>query len=287
MVQIQFDANSVKPLGEYEVFPEGWYKAYIKESAAKETAKKDGQFLQIGFQLIEGDFNGGAVGNNLNLWNKNEKAREIAFRELSSICHVTGVMQLQDTSQLHNIPFWIRLAIEEGTLKDDNTGYYPDKNVIKAYKHANEVVPATPTRADQVAMMERAAKRDADRKNASPAGGAQQGGWQPPAQAWQPPAQQAAQAPTQAPAPVQQPAATPAPVQQPAATPAAGAPPWAQQQVPNGQQAAANIAPQTQAPAPQAAPPAQQSAAPAGVPPWAQQSAGGAGAPPWAQQTQG
>ena len=52
---------------------------------------------------------------------------EIAQRELSAICHAVGVLQVNDSQELHYKPMVIRVDLEE------RDGYSP-RNVIKAFK---------------------------------------------------------------------------------------------------------------------------------------------------------
>ena len=81
----------------------GW-PCVIVSSEMKETKDKTGGYLELVFQIIEGDHKGMEGTFRLNLFNKNETATAIAYKQLSAICHCTGVMQVQDSSQLHHKP---------------------------------------------------------------------------------------------------------------------------------------------------------------------------------------
>ena len=80
-----FDANEVEPANDLEPIPVGKYVAVITDSEMKPTKSGAGSYLQLTFQIIEGDHSGRLLWVRLNLDNPNATAVEIARRELSSI----------------------------------------------------------------------------------------------------------------------------------------------------------------------------------------------------------
>lgn len=124
-----FDASKYEPLAEYEVLPEGNYKATITASEMKSTKNGQGMFLEVTFQVIEGDFKGRNLWARLNLQNQNETAVKIAQSELSSICHAVGVLTPNDSSDLHNRPLIIKVRTKKrndsGDLTNEIKGYLP------------------------------------------------------------------------------------------------------------------------------------------------------------------
>lgn len=259
MAQLSFDATTVPPSEPIEAIPAGWYNAQIDQSEMKPTKDDSGAYLELRFSILDGQYVNRKVFTRLNLRNANPVAQEIAYRQLSAICHATGVMQVQDSQQLHGRPLKIKVKVRAAS------GDYEASNEISAFKNIDEQVDGPVGGAPAAA------------------GGAP---WaQQPAAA--PQAAQPAAAPV---APAQQfapPAAAPAPAA-PAWQPPAAQQPWAQQPAP---QAAPQAAPvQQPASQPQAAPaPAQAAPQPAGaIPPWMQQAAApAAGAtPPWATRQQ-
>ncbi len=249
MVQLNFDASTVAPNTGFEPVPEGWYNVAIRESEIKPTKDGEGAYLQLKAIVIDGPHANKPIFIRLNVQNKSKQAVDIAYGELSAICHVTGVYRVQDSSQLHNIPFQVRVVVTKG--ENGNSG-----NDVKAYK-------------DQMG-------NDPGKAGAAPAGNAGAfGGMQQ-----QPPAQQGfGVQPGAAPAFGGQPGgapggyAQPGPAQQPPAS--WGAPAQGQQPAPGGNPAWGGGAP-TQA--------AQQPPAQPGPGGWSQQQnpAGGApGGAPW------
>lgn len=214
MAQLNFDATQVNPDQSFEPIPAGWYNMMIVESEMKPTRDGNGAYLQLTLKVIDGQYAGRQVFDRLNLQNQNPVAAEIAYRRLSAYCHATGVLQIQDSQQLHGIPLKARVSV-----RTDSTGQYDPSNEVKAVKSINEetgtaVAPAQQAPAQQFPPQ----------------------GFQQPQQApqpqWQQPVPQSVPAQGGAPTPPwmqgqQAPAqeAQPAPKPAPAAGPI---PPWAQ-----------------------------------------------------------
>jgi len=240
MAQLNFNAATVQPAAALDPIPSGWYNAQIVGSEMKPTSAGDGAFLALEIQVMDGPYAGRKVYDRLNLQNKNPVAVEIAYKQLSAICHAVNVIQVQDSQQLHGRPLQVKVSLRPASTGEDGKSYDAN-NEVKGYKAIENGGAAMPAGAPQGGAPAWAAQPTA----AAPAPQQQ---WQPQPQpqpatppAWgQPPAPQAQ---PQWQSPVQQ-----APAPQPTA--AAPTPPWA------GQPAAQ---PQP-APAPQAGP----------TPPWAQ-----------------
>ena len=78
----------------------------------------------------------------INIQNHNPVAEQIGQKQLSGLCHAVGVLQLQDSTQLHNKPLRIRVKV----TKDDQ---YGDKNEVNGYEALPQGggAPVVPTRA--------------------------------------------------------------------------------------------------------------------------------------------
>lgn len=128
-----FNANDVKPNEGFEPVPAGTYTVMITDSEMKSTAAGDGEYLKLTFKILdEGDFNGRLIWSNLNLVNKNDKAVEIAQRELSGICHAVGVLEPEDSQELHGVP--MRAKVKIIPPKDG----YDAQNGISFFKPVDE-----------------------------------------------------------------------------------------------------------------------------------------------------
>lgn len=100
-----FDATGVEPTKPLDVLPPAKYSAHIVDSDLRITKDGNGQYLLLEIEVIEGPFKGRKLFDRLNLVNANPQTVEIAQRTLSAICHATGRMQVQDSEELHLIPF--------------------------------------------------------------------------------------------------------------------------------------------------------------------------------------
>jgi hypothetical protein len=138
-----FDANQVEPTGDFEPIPAGKYVAVITESEMKPTKAGTGHYLQLTFQVVEGDCKNRLLWARLNLNNPNATAVQIAQAELSAICRAVGVLAPKDSVELHNLP----LVIHVRCKKRPDTGEIT--NEIKGFSKkeqpaaAASVAPAT------------------------------------------------------------------------------------------------------------------------------------------------
>lgn len=128
MAHLNFDASNVDPAVGFDPVPAGKYVAVITESEKKPTKAGTGEYLQLTFQVIEGEFKGRLLWARLNLDNPSAMAVKIARAELSAICRAINVMAPKDSLELHNLP----LTISVGCKKRDDTGDIT--NEIKGYE---------------------------------------------------------------------------------------------------------------------------------------------------------
>jgi len=122
-----FDASNVDPSVALDPIPAGKYIAAITDTEMKPTKTGGGKYLQLTFQVLDGEYKSRLVWARLNLEDKSEMTVKIARGELSAICRAVGVMAPKDSIELHNIP----LEINVGLKKRDDNGEFT--NVIKGY----------------------------------------------------------------------------------------------------------------------------------------------------------
>ena len=135
MVALNFNAAGVKPNTALEAIPSGVYPVVITRTEEKPTKAGNGSsYIEVEMQVQGGEYNGRKLFDRLNTKNQNQTAVDIAYATLSAICHVTGVMQLQDTQQLHGRPFQVVVVKKE---RDDQPGSGNMSNEVKGYKDVN------------------------------------------------------------------------------------------------------------------------------------------------------
>lgn len=128
-----FDAKNTEKQKDFEPIPQQWVIGEVTKSEYKATAAKTGHYLTCQIKVIAPEeHKGRMVFNLMNLENPNQTAVEIAQKELASMCEACGIDELEDSTELHGIPFGMRLGIKPG---DAN---WPPKNVIKSYKTVEE-----------------------------------------------------------------------------------------------------------------------------------------------------
>ncbi len=124
-----FNANEVEPSKEFDVIPSGKYLAVITESEMKTTKNGNGQYLELVFQIVEGEYKGRNQWARLNLDNPNPTAVRIAKGELSSICRAVGVMIPKESSELHNKPLTItvkqKVRTDNKEMANEIRGFAP------------------------------------------------------------------------------------------------------------------------------------------------------------------
>jgi len=130
MARINFNASTVEPSTPMDVLPKGKYLCMAIASELKATKTGNGEYLQITFEVLDGQFKSRKIFERLNIRNSNKTAEDIAQRALSALCHAVGVIELEDSDQLHNIPVTIDLDI------DPAKGEYSAQNRVKGYSAA-------------------------------------------------------------------------------------------------------------------------------------------------------
>lgn len=168
------------------------------------TKSQDGGMLVITFTSSEGE-----IDMRYNLWNPNQQAVDIANKQLSALCHATGVFNVSGgqggiAPELQNARLLIDVGNQKQSEEDAKAGKTPYVEVKKIYDiNGNEPGKAANGPQSGGAPFQQGAQNNAPAANSGPANGAAP--WGQPQQ----------QAPAQAQQPWQQ-------------GPQGGAPPWAQ-----------------------------------------------------------
>lgn len=146
MALLNFNAAEVDPAQSFDPIPPGWYTAQITDSSMQQTKAGNGEYLKLEFTLMGGDQDGRKVWTNLNLDNPNPKAVEIAYQKLSAVAHAVGVMQVQDSSELHNKPLDIEISVKpassEYAASNDIKGFRSCETAAAPGKAAGKPAPA-------------------------------------------------------------------------------------------------------------------------------------------------
>lgn len=134
MVSLNFDARNVPPSVGFEPVPAGWYNVMIDDTELRPTKKADGAYLNVRFNILDGQYAGQKIFQRLNLQNPSEAAKEIAFKQLSALCHAVGMLQIAESTELHGKPLKVRVKV----VKSEE---YGDSNDITSVKNINDPTP--------------------------------------------------------------------------------------------------------------------------------------------------
>lgn len=126
--------------------PAGKYQAVIVDSEMKPNKAGTGEYLQLEFEIIEGEYKNRKLWTRLNINNPNPDAVRMARADLSAICHAVNVIQPGDSVELHNLPLTITVKCRktpDGEIVNDIKGYAPKASASGAVTHAAAQSPAT------------------------------------------------------------------------------------------------------------------------------------------------
>ena len=141
MSTLNFNATEVEPSAGFDVIPAGKYNAVISDSEMKDTRSGTGRYLQLEFEIIDGEFKNRKLWARLNLENPNPDAVRMARADLSAICRAVNVLTPRDSLELHNLPLVITVRCkknQDDEMTNEIKGYAP-----KASAKASTSAPQT------------------------------------------------------------------------------------------------------------------------------------------------
>lgn len=133
----QYDPDAGVP-GVYEVFPAGPQPLEVIESDIVPTSAGTGKLLKFKIRVTEGEQADRLIFGQFNLVNPNPVATKIGQEEFRALREVVGVLEPEDTQDLHFKQFIGYVKITPRKLKKGSTDdYYEAKNEVdwgKTYK---------------------------------------------------------------------------------------------------------------------------------------------------------
>jgi len=135
---IEFDASAGDTIQAREALPRGKYMMAGIEAEMKTARLGDGKFLEVVFEVSEGEHKGRRIWQNFNFSNASPAAVEIGQREFRTFCQAVGRLKVQNSSQVLGISFWAVVGFEK--LKKDEAAMNPPpepKNKITNYHDAS------------------------------------------------------------------------------------------------------------------------------------------------------
>lgn len=140
MTAINFDVQAAPESDRPEPIPAGEYLMCIRNTDIVATKLGNGSMVKIEGEVLEGQYAGRKVFDNINIVNPSEQAARIGQAQLRQLCEAVGITGvLQDTVELHEKPFIGKVKIDV-----DQTGQYDPKNTFGGFKSREAAAaPAT------------------------------------------------------------------------------------------------------------------------------------------------
>ena len=135
MAELSFNATAVAPQASFTPIPAGTYLCTITDSEVKIT-QRGGTMAVFHLQVVDGEFSGRKLFARINVANPSPEAERIGQAQLSALCHAAGVLQLQDTAQMHGKVIRVRVKIRK-----DTTGQYGDSNECTGFEAVEGAAP--------------------------------------------------------------------------------------------------------------------------------------------------
>jgi len=143
----RFDTSTVAD-SDFAPLPVGDYPVEIVASELRATKSGDGQYLWLEMVIRDGEYAGRRIWDRLNLWNANQTTVEIAQRTLKAICVAVGKPTIEDSEELHMIPFVAHARMTKSKQSGELQNAW-------SYKPENPDQAAPPARAAQAASAPR------------------------------------------------------------------------------------------------------------------------------------
>jgi len=158
-MRIRFDAKKHEPTTSVTALPSGDYQVVVKSSALKASKAGTSEYLQLQLQVVDGEYRGYIIFDQLIVVHDNPIVTDIANRRLSALCHATNQLLLEDTNQLHGIPVIATVSFVEKTEK------WGEKNDVRNYTE----VSGASTEEDEASWEEEAQQEEQEPKKAKKA----------------------------------------------------------------------------------------------------------------------
>lgn len=144
-----FNANEHEPM-DFDLLPPGWHRVCVVASEMKTAQKANpngskNQYIALTIKVVDGPAKGRQLWENLNFWNQNQEAVKMANRTFASICRSVGVQAPNQTEEIHNMPFGIKIGHKkdsQGEMRERIQAYCTDRELPE--KISTNPAPSNP-----------------------------------------------------------------------------------------------------------------------------------------------
>ena len=150
MANLNFDASKIET-NSYQPLPDGWYPVAIVEADMVRTRDGATEYLKLCYEVTGQEYTGRKVFDGLNINHANQTPREIAQRNLASICKAINQLQVASTDQLLGKELLVKVKAEPADERFDA------RNRVVGYKASTQAAApvAAPAAAPKKAPWQR------------------------------------------------------------------------------------------------------------------------------------
>jgi hypothetical protein len=134
LTAFSFDASGIAPQAAIEIITPGWYHAEITDAEIKATKGRNaGKAASFEYTILDPQYKGRKLFDNVNVQNASAQAQEIGQRQLSAICHATGIIQVSDLAAFIGKQLQIKVKTRKAS-EDEKAKGYEDRSEPCGYK---------------------------------------------------------------------------------------------------------------------------------------------------------
>ncbi len=128
-----FDPNSVPSRDNFDAIKPGKYSVIVEKATVKDTKAGTGLYVEIQFQIIDGEYRNRKLWARMNLRNPSQDCERIGRQEFSEMCKALQSGVVNTVDQLLN-----KTCIVKVIVKDE-------QNEIKKYESLSNNMASAPT----------------------------------------------------------------------------------------------------------------------------------------------
>jgi len=130
-MDLNFNADQHEDMSDFSILPKGWYLVTVTKDEKRTSESSGNSYLALEYTVMDGNFKGRKIFNNLNLFHPKTEVKQMAERELATLCRAINRRTISSSSELHNIPFGVKLRHRKdkqtGEMREQTGGYCGEK----------------------------------------------------------------------------------------------------------------------------------------------------------------
>lgn len=160
MAKLGLNLSDAKVFTGFTVLPAGMYNFKIASCELKENNAKTGHYLEVGFQVLDGEHEGSQVTDRYNIDNPNKEAQEIGKNQLKTMITMAGHSNpdmIADTDELIGLKVKAAIEEEKTTYKKDGEDKEGKQNRFKSFFKYDANISSQPVKKETAAPTQESA----------------------------------------------------------------------------------------------------------------------------------